>query len=135
MDEFYMREALKEAQKAFLGGEIPVGALLVYQDKIIARAYNQVESLKDATAHAEMLCIKKGSEILENWRLCETTLYCTLEPCPMCSGALILARVKRVVFGASAPPGSKCGVLQEECGEILKQFFKERRECSPFLTK
>jgi tRNA(adenine34) deaminase len=134
MDEFYMQEALKEAQKGFLLDEVPVGAVLVFQNKIIARAHNQVESLNDATAHAEMVCLKEGTKILGNWRLCETTLYCTLEPCPMCAGALALSRVKRVVWGA--PMERACavhtvsaseGVLQEECGQLLKQFFREKR--------
>jgi tRNA(adenine34) deaminase len=135
MDEIFMREALKEAQKAFLKNEVPVGAVLVFQNQIITRAYNQVESLKDATAHAEMLCLKKGAEILDNWRLIETTLYCTLEPCPMCRGALILSRVKRVVWGAPMERSIGVhsidmaqGVLQEECSQILKEFFQQRRK-------
>lgn len=135
MDEFFMQEALKEAQKAFLKNEVPVGAVLVFQNQIISRAYNQVETLKNATAHAEMLCLKQAAEVLDNWRLSQTTLYCTLEPCPMCSGALILSRVKRVVWGApmERPVAVHSieqtkGVLQEECGQILKEFFKQKRQ-------
>ncbi len=143
-----MREAIKEARKAEASSEVPVGALLVYQEKIIARAHNQVELLQDASAHAEMLAITMGSNYLHNFRLSEMTLYTTLEPCPMCAGAILLARLKRVVFGASdfrmGAAGSLCdlfhqaskihslevrgGVLASECGLLLKQFFQKRRE-------
>jgi len=146
-DTLFMREALKEARKAYQAGEVPVGAVLVAHQKVIARAHNQVELLKDATAHAEMLCIGSGSVALENWRLLDTTLYCTIEPCTMCTGALFLARVKRVVWGAPdlrhGANGSLCdlfslkhpthqiditsGVLKEECGLIMQEFFRERR--------
>ena len=95
-----MREALKEAKKAFEKDEVPVGAVLVHKNRIIARGHNQVELLQDATAHAEMICLSAGAEALGNWRLAETTLYCTLEPCCMCAGALLSARVTRLVWGA-----------------------------------
>src|ERR1700733_6824462 len=100
IDQEFMKFALAEAQKAYDAGEVPIGAVLVFQNQIISSAYNQVESLKDATAHAEMLCLKKAAEKLGNWRLLDCTLYCTLEPCLMCAGALILSRVKTLVWGA-----------------------------------
>src|ERR1700761_6222819 len=99
-DEKFMLEALKEAWKAFLKDEVPVGAVLVQDNRIIARGHNQVEMLKDATAHAEMLCITSGEAALENWRLIDTTLYATIEPCCMCAGALFLSRVPTLVWGA-----------------------------------
>lgn len=146
-DEDFMREALKEARLAFSKKEVPVGAILVLNNEVIARAHNLVESSSDATAHAEMLCLKKGAEILGNWRLTETTLYCTLEPCPMCAGAMIHSRLARLVWGA---PDLRCGahgswanlldlrhpihqittatfVLKEECGDLMSNFFKLRR--------
>ncbi len=142
-----MKEALAEAEKAFAKGEVPVGAVLVVNDKIIARAHNLVESLSDATAHAEMLCLKRGAEILSNWRLLNTTLYCTLEPCPMCAGAMIHSRIKRLIWGA---PDVRCGahgswinlldiehpihcvqttsgIMREECAQLIRTFFKSRR--------
>ena len=146
-DAEFMREALLEAQVAFAKGEVPVGAVLVHQGEIIARAHNLVESLRDATAHAEMLCLKLGAEALENWRLIGATLYCTLEPCPMCAGAMIHSRLERLVWGA---PDLRCGahgswvnildaghpihqplvasgVLAEECAALMRTFFKQRR--------
>ena len=146
-DLFFMREALKEAKKAAEAEEVPVGAVLVFQDKIIARGYNQVELLKDATAHAEMLCLTSGAHVLENWRLNDTTLYCTLEPCCMCAGAILASRVKRIVWGA---PDVRLGangswidlfsfkhpmhsveitthVLAEEAAFLMKDFFQNRR--------
>jgi len=147
MDEVYMKEALKEAQLAFDKGEVPVGAVIVFQNQIVARAHNQVETLQDATAHAETLCIRAASEYFNNWRLLETTLYCTLEPCALCAGGMMLARVPRLVWGAPdlrhGADGSLFdilrkphpihqveavrGVLQEECAALLKEFFRERR--------
>ena len=143
-----MGEALKEAWKAYLNDEVPVGAVLVYKQKIIARAYNQVELLQDATAHAEMLCMTAGEAALENWRLADTTLYCTLEPCAMCAGAMLLARVPNLVWGAPdirhGANGSwinifekphpmhsisiRTGILAEYCALLLKDFFQKRRE-------
>lgn len=142
-----MREALTEAKIGFEKGEVPVGAVLVYQNKIIARAHNQVEFLKDATAHAEMLCLKQATAQLNNWRLNETTLYSTLEPCAMCAGGMILSRVSTIVWGAPdlrhGADGSlfkilseshpihqlqvRRGVLQDECAILMKDFFKKRR--------
>lgn len=146
-DAYFMKEALIEAQKAFVKGEVPIGAVLVIGDEIIARAHNLVETLSDATAHAEMLCLKKGAEALSNWRLLNVTLYCTLEPCPMCAGAMIHSRLKRLVWGA---PDLRCGahgswvnlldlehpihrldtatgIMKEECAQLMRAFFKSRR--------
>lgn len=147
-DEFFMREALKEAKKAFAQDEVPVGAVLVQDGRIIARGHNQVELLQDATAHAEMLCVTSAAGALENWRLLDTTLYCTLEPCIMCAGALLAARVKRLVWGA---PDLRVGangswidlfknqhpihnleitsrILEAESAELLRTFFRKERE-------
>ena len=146
-DQEFMRFALAEAQKAYDVGEVPIGAVLVFQNQIISSAYNQVESLKDATAHAEMLCLKKAAEKLGNWRLLDCTLYCTLEPCLMCAGAMILSRVKTLVWGAPnlrhGAGGSlmdvfainhpihqleiRQGILKDESASLLKKFFQERR--------
>lgn len=146
-DEAFMRCALEEAEIAFAKGEVPVGAVLVYRGEVIARGHNLVESLRDATAHAEMLCLKMGAEVLENWRLLGSCLYCTLEPCPMCAGAMIHSRLERLVWGA---PDLRCGahgswvnlldadhpihqpfvtsgILQEECSALMRFFFKQRR--------
>lgn len=153
-DFFFMKEALIEAQNGFECEEVPVGAVLVYQGEIIARASNQVENLLDATAHAEMCCIRRGSEVLGNWRLSGCTLYTTLEPCPMCAGALISSRVDRVVWGApdlrQGAGGSlisllgeqhpihtvqvRSGVLAEESALLMKSFFQRRREWKKSLT-
>lgn len=146
-DEDFMREALKQATKAYKEGEVPIGAVLVFEGKIIARGYNQVELLKDATAHAEMLCIGSGAQALDNWRLLNTTLYCTVEPCAMCAGALFLSRIKRLVWGAPdlrhGANGSffdyfalkhpthaievTSGVLAEQSAALLQDFFRKRR--------
>jgi tRNA(adenine34) deaminase len=146
-DLYFMKEALKEAEKAFRKKEVPIGAVLVHQNSIIARGHNQVEMLKDATAHAEMICLTSGSAFLNNWRLEGTTLYCTLEPCAMCAGAILGARIKRLVFGAQDIRLGACGswvnlfeanhpmhqveitggVLQEFSSKLLKEFFKNKR--------
>jgi tRNA(adenine34) deaminase len=145
-DQEFMKFALAEAQKAYDAGEVPIGAVLVFQNQIISSAYNQVESLKDATAHAEMLCLKKAAEKLGNWRLLDCTLYCTLEPCLMCAGAIILSRVKTLVWGAPdlrhGAGGSlmnvfehhpihqleiRQGIFRDEAAALLKKFFQERR--------
>lgn len=143
-----MLEALKEAWKAFLADEVPVGAVLVREGEVIARGYNQVELLNDATAHAEMLCLTAGEVKLENWRLLKTVLYCTLEPCAMCAGAMILTRISKLVFGAPDLRHGVCGswidlfskkhpihqfaiesgVLAPFSVELLQQFFQKRRE-------
>ena len=148
LDEFFMRAALEEALLAFAKDEVPIGAVLVYNGEIIARAHNQVESLQDATAHAEILCLRQASKKLNNWRLLESTLYTTLEPCSMCAGALILSRVKNLVWGApdirQGAGGSwidllniphpihnlliKQGVLAGESARLMKEFFQNKRK-------
>ena len=150
VDVYFMHEALIEARLGSERGEVPVGAVLVLEGKIIARAHNLVESTSSALTHAEMLCLKQGSEILGNWRLLEATLYCTLEPCLMCAGAMIHSRLKRLVWGAKdlrcGAHGSwvnlldiphpihqlsvTSGVLEELCAEEMKSFFKKRRNGS-----
>lgn len=147
-DEKFMKEALHEAKKGFAANEVPVGAVLVYRQEIIARAYNRVEELRDASAHAEMLCIQEGSKILQNWRLSESILYCTLEPCCMCAGAMLLSRIQTLVWGAKdlrhGANGSfinifnlphpthqimiRQGVLAEESSLLMKEFFKTKRK-------
>jgi tRNA(adenine34) deaminase len=152
-DEFYMGEALKEARKASEEGEVPIGAVVVHapplqKGRIIARAHNQVEMLHDATAHAEMIAITQAEEHLENWRLQDCTIYVTLEPCIMCCGAMVLARVKRLCYGTNDEKAGAVesvakvlatsglnhsvevdsGVCREECSNILKEFFREVRE-------
>lgn len=146
LDEFYMSEALKEAEKAFEADEVPVGTVIVHKDRIIARAHNQIRLLKDPTAHAEMIAITQAAASLGNERLLDTAMYVTIEPCVMCAGAMILARVKRLVYGASDPKtgafGSVIdlnkkglnhkvvvtkGVLRDKCGLLLKEFFRKKR--------
>ncbi len=146
-DDYFMGEALRLAHRAGGQDEVPVGAVLVREGRIIARAHNQVEQLRDATAHAEMLAITQAEAALEDWRLTDCDLYVTKEPCPMCAGAIVHARVRRVIFGCSSPKdgagGSlmnllqhpklnhRCqvtsGVRQFECGSLLQAFFRERR--------
>lgn len=146
-DEKYMKKALKEAEKAYKLGEVPIGCVIVYDGKIIGRGYNRRNTDKTTLAHAEISAIKKASKIIGDWRLEDCTLYVTLEPCQMCSGAIIQARIKRVVMG-SMNPKAGCGgsllnileneafnhqaevsrgVLCEECSAILTKFFKELR--------
>jgi tRNA(adenine34) deaminase len=147
-DEKWMQAALKEAQKAFDEGEVPVGAVIVSNGRIIARGCNQVEMLKDATAHAEMLSITVASAALENWRLSNTTLYSTLEPCSMCLGAMLLSRIPRLVFGApdirhgalgswvdllsKKHPTHQIevvrGVLEAQCADLMRTFFEKQRK-------
>ena len=142
-----MREALKEAQKAFEEDEVPVGAVIVYKGKIIARGHNQVERFKDPTAHAEMLALTSATNYLGNKWLLEASIYVTIEPCSMCAGALVLSRIKNLYFGAKDPKTGACGsviniarhkklnhrikvkgaILKEECGSLLKEFFKKKR--------
>lgn len=146
-DERWMVEALREAWKAWQVDEVPVGAVLVQGGRIVARGYNQVEMLRDATAHAEMLCMTAGEAALENWRLADTVLYCTMEPCTMCAGALLLTRVPRLVWGAPdvrhGANGSwvdlfarkhpthqvevRKGVFEEVSGQLMRDFFQNRR--------
>ncbi|MEH6908428.1 MULTISPECIES: tRNA adenosine(34) deaminase TadA [Neobacillus] len=147
-DEDFMREAIKEAKKAEERGEVPIGAVIVMEGKIVARAYNLRENEQNAIAHAELLAIDQACKDIGSWRLEESTLYVTLEPCPMCAGAIILARVKKVVYGAADPKGGCCGtlmnllgderfnhqsevtsgVLEKECGQMLSDFFRGIRE-------
>ena len=146
-DHYFMGEALRQAAKAYAAEEVPVGAVLVRAGRIIARGFNQVELLKDATAHAEMLTITAAEGAVGDWRLTDCTLYVTKEPCPMCAGAVVHVRLARVVFGAADPKGGaagslvnllqmptlnhRCaitgGVREEECRALLKSFFQAQR--------
>ncbi|NNE27278.1 MAG: nucleoside deaminase [Saprospiraceae bacterium] len=141
-DNYFMRKALDEAQLAAESGEVPVGAVIVCNNHIIAKAHNQVETLNDITAHAEILAITAASNYLGNKFLDDCTLYVTLEPCPMCAGALKWSRIQRIVYGASDDKGGfmrygkkmlhpqsklEFGVMHEECGAILSAFFQARR--------
>ena len=148
-DDDGMRAALREARAADAADEVPVGCVVVHEGAVVGRGRNQVEGLQDATAHAEILAIGAASNALQTWRLVECTLYVTLEPCAMCAGAMVLARVGRLVYGAADPKAGACGsvldviheprlnhrvevasgVMAEECGAILKDFFvRKRRE-------
>uniref|UniRef100_A0A7C4TI23 tRNA-specific adenosine deaminase n=1 Tax=candidate division WOR-3 bacterium TaxID=2052148 RepID=A0A7C4TI23_UNCW3 len=149
-DEFFMSEALKEAQRAFEEDEVPIGAVAVYKNKIIGRGHNRTESLQDPTAHAEILAITAAANTLNSWRLNDVIIYTTIEPCIMCAGALVLARVKRIVFGARDEKFGGCGsvfniineeklnhkieivegILEKEAISLMKIFFKERRKKS-----
>lgn len=146
--EYYMKEALKEAKKAYIELEVPVGAIIVKDDKIIARAYNEKEKKCDTTKHAEILAIQKASKKLKSWRLCDCDMYVTLEPCSMCAGALIQSRIRKVYIGAMDEKTGSCGsvlnllkdykfnhnvdieygICKEECEYILKEFFKYLRK-------
>lgn len=147
LDEDFMRQALRLAARAFEAEEVPVGALVVRQGKIIARAYNQVEMLKDATAHAEMLALTQAEAGVGDWRLTDCDLYVTKEPCVMCAGAIVHTRIRRVIFGCSDPRSGAggglinllqhpalnhhcevtAGVLPNECGALLQEFFRQKR--------
>jgi tRNA(adenine34) deaminase len=147
IDEIYMFEALKEAKKALQEDEVPVGAVIVYERKIIARGYNQVERLNDPTAHAEMLALTSATNFLKTKWLNGASIYVTIEPCSMCAGALVLSRIKNLFFGAKDPKTGACGsvvniinhkklnhrikvkngILEKECGSLLKEFFKNKR--------
>jgi len=147
LDQSFMGEALRQAEKAFKAEEVPIGAVVVRAGKIIAKAYNQVELLKDATAHAEMLAITQAEAAVGDWRLNDCDLYVTKEPCPMCAGALVHVRIQRVIFGCPDPRGGgaggilnllqmpslnhRCeitgGVRGEECAKLLQSFFRARR--------
>lgn len=148
IDQRWMQEAVTLAQKAAEQNEVPVGALLVYNNEKIAEAWNQPITLHDPTAHAEILVLRQAGEYLKNYRLLNTTLYVTLEPCPMCAGAILNARIKRLVFGAfdarNGAAGSACdlfhpqqkvhpaidvfgGVLAEKCAVIIREFFRQKR--------
>ncbi|MBN1871475.1 MAG: nucleoside deaminase [Candidatus Omnitrophica bacterium] len=143
-----MQEALKEAHKALEIDEVPVGAVIVFKDKIIARAHNQMMTLKDPTAHAEMIAITQAADYLKNERLINCDLYVTIEPCVMCAGACVLARLKKIVYGADDPKSGGCGsvvniaynkrfnhrievvggIMREDCALFMKEFFKGKRE-------
>ncbi|MEW6686869.1 MAG: tRNA adenosine(34) deaminase TadA [Candidatus Edwardsbacteria bacterium] len=143
----WMKEALKEAKKAFKKNEVPIGAVVVHQEKIVGRGHNKTESLPDATAHAEMIALRQATRKLKRWRLSGCTLYTTVEPCVMCTGATVLSRLDRLVFAVSDLKGGACGslyniaqdtrlnhqieivsgILKEEASNLLKQFFKQLR--------
>ena len=147
-DELYMQEALKQAERAFSKDEVPVGCVIAYDGKIIARAYNQVETLKDPTAHAEMIAITQAASFLNSKWLQECSVYVTIEPCQMCAGALVLARIKSLIFGAEDPKtgafGSACdtfksknlnhnfsvtrGIKAQESSFLISEFFKKKRK-------
>lgn len=147
-DHYFMGEALRQAVKAYEAEEVPVGAVIVREGKIIARAFNQVEQLKDATAHAEMLALTQAQSAVGDWRLTDCTLYVTKEPCPMCAGGIVHTRLARVVFGAGDAKGGAAGgalnllrfptlnhraditsgVRLEECRALLQNFFAEQRQ-------
>jgi tRNA(adenine34) deaminase len=144
----FMQEALKEARSAFDEDEVPVGAIVVYKGKVISRAHNQVERLKDPTAHAEMLALTSATAYLNTKWLSRVSLYVTIEPCAMCAGALVLSRIKNLYFGAADPKAGACGsvvnivnhkklnhrikikggILEKECSSLLKEFFIKKRK-------
>jgi len=146
LDHYFMRQALYESQVAASEGEVPVGAVLVHENKIVSRAHNRVIAQNDPTAHAEILALKEACRITKNYRLPGSVLYVTLEPCAMCLGAIVQARISQIVFGAHDPKGGavesimkfpfemtnhrvsvRSGILSEECSQILKDFFMKRR--------
>jgi len=146
-DKRFMRMAIGAARIAEENGDVPIGAVIVYKNQIIGKAYNQREQLKDPTAHAEIIALTQAAAALENWHLNGCTMYVTLEPCPMCAGALVLSRMDRLVYGCDDPKSGACGslynivgderlnhrlevssgVLAEECREQLRNFFEQRR--------
>jgi len=147
MHEHFMRLALEEAEQALREEEVPIGAVIVHQGRVVARAHNQREQLRDPTAHAEMIAITQAAEALGSWRLEDCTLYVTLEPCPMCAGAIVQARIPTVVYGAADPKAGavrtlfrllddprlnhRCEIVPEvlgqPCGQILTRFFQAQR--------
>ncbi len=147
-DEYYMGLALKEAEAAFLKGEVPIGAVIVREGNVIARAHNLRELSKNATAHAEILAIQRACDFLRGWRLTSSTLYVTIEPCPMCAGAILQSRIERVVIGAMDAKAGACGsivnllnnssfnhqceiktgVLEADCRRIMQEFFSQLRK-------
>ena len=146
--EKWMEQAFIEAEKAYNKKEVPVGSIIVFEDKIIGRGHNLVESLQDPTAHSEMLTITAAANFLASWRLEDTKLYTTLEPCPMCAGAILLSRIPQIIYGASDSKMGACGtvinllnhnslnsnvqviggILQDKCQSILKSFFEKLRD-------
>jgi tRNA(adenine34) deaminase len=147
-DEIFMREAIRQAEAAAEKDEVPVGAVIVHERKIIAKSHNQIEMLKDPTAHAEMIAITQATHFLSSKWLQDCTLYVTIEPCSMCAGALVLARIPRICFGAQEPKTGACGsviniadhrslnhrikvdggILAEECSALVSGFFKKKRK-------
>lgn len=147
-DQFYMGMAIEEAHKAAAKGEVPIGAVIVHEGEVIARAHNLRETTRNAVTHAELMAIQDACEVLDNWRLENTILYVTLEPCPMCAGAILQSRIPRVVYGARDPKAGcvdslyrllnderfnhecevKENVLADECGGLLTQFFRDLRD-------
>lgn len=147
-DEFFMKEALREAQKAFDRNEVPIGAVAVYKNQIIGRGYNQTEHLQDPTAHAEIIAITAAANALSSWRLTDVEMFTTVEPCTMCAGALVLSRVKRIVFGARDEKFGGCGsvfnivaekrlnhqievtsgIMEKEAASLMQSFFKKKRQ-------
>lgn len=147
-DQQYMKLAIEQARIAEENGDVPIGAVIVYKEQIIGKAYNQRQQLQDPTAHAEIIALTQAAAYLENWHLNGCTMYVTLEPCPMCAGALVLARMDRLVYGCDDPKAGAVkslynivtdgrlnhrlevtsGVLAEECSQLLQQFFQNRRE-------
>lgn len=146
--EYWMRVALTEAEKAYRIGEVPVGAVIIRDGQILGRGYNQTEKLKDPTAHAEILAITSACQAVEDWRLDGAVLYCTLEPCSMCAGAAVLARIEKIVFGAADPKFGACGsiftipleprlnhrvelqggIMADEVAAMMRSFFREIRQ-------
>ena len=146
-DKFYMNEAIKEAVKAFDKDEVPVGAVIVYKKTIIARAHNQIKLLKDPTAHAEMIAITQAASYLKNERLIDCDMYATIEPCSMCAGAMVLARIRHLFYAADDSKAGACGsvvniisnkllnhrvrvkkgILEQEASLLIKEFFKKKR--------
>jgi tRNA(adenine34) deaminase len=146
-DQRYMKVAIEQAKIAEENGDVPIGAVIVHNDTVIAKAYNQREQLQDPTAHAEIIALTQAAAALETWRLNGCTMYVTLEPCPMCAGALVLARIDRIVYGCDDPKTGAikslynivqdnrlnhrvevtCGILADEYSRILQEFFKKRR--------
>ena len=145
--DFWMKKALDQAIQAFDEGEVPVGAIIVHQERVIAEGRNQRETLNDPTAHAEMSASTQAAEFLQSWRLLDCTLYVTLEPCPMCAGAIVQARIPRVIYGTADPNAGAChslfsltsdirlnhqsavlgGIMAEDCKAILQEFFRQQR--------
>lgn len=148
MDDYMMKLAIEEARKAFILDEVPVGAVIVKDDKVVASAHNSREIMKDATSHAEIIAIREACRALGGWRLMDCDMYVTLEPCPMCAGAMVNARIRRIVFGAFDLRAGACGsimniaedsrlnhrievvsgVLEEECRKLMQDFFREKRK-------
>jgi tRNA(adenine34) deaminase len=146
-DEYFMRLALREAERASEHDDVPIGAVVAHAGELIAAGHNERELRQDPTAHAETIALREAARALGSWRVLEAVLYVTLEPCPMCAGAIVLARIPRVVFGASDPKAGACGsvldvlaeprlnhrpdvasgLLAEECGALLSEFFASRR--------